>query len=132
MEDSVLRFGAKLVVHGCDLVNQELVRGPAVRKSDVFELDLGFGEGDVEDTLAETDALKQELEGQSSLACAGVSFDQIKVAFGEAATEDIVQSGNPGADALKVGYWVSAGCRGLFDLVHYSLSLRWQRLGNSV
>jgi hypothetical protein len=66
----------------------------------LLQLVAGLGEGDVKGLFPVADAFEKELEGKGGFACTGVAFDQVEVALGKSAKEDVIEAGNAGAEAL--------------------------------
>src|SRR6202034_2050379 len=94
MEDGVLGLGPEVVVGRDDLEDFEPIERPAVRQANLPEFFGGFGEGDIEDTLAAANAFEEELEGQGGFAGTWIALDEVEVAGREAAMEDVIQAGD--------------------------------------
>ena len=68
------------------------VERPAVRARAVAQLRFGFGQGDVQASLARFGAGKQELQSERRLPRAGLAFHQVHVAAGISAREHVIES----------------------------------------
>ena len=90
----------------------EAIERPAVRQANLPEFFGGFGEGDIEDTLAAANAFEEELEGKGGFAGAWIAFDEVEVAGRKAAVEDVIEAGDAGVEASGRGLAVIGGNRG--------------------
>ena len=74
-----------------------------MRFGDLFEFGPGLREGDVDNTLAQANALQKKLERQGGLARPRIAFDEVEVSLGQTAAEDVVQTDDTGEEALVAG-----------------------------
>jgi hypothetical protein len=94
MEQRVVLVGVERRLGRSELANRNAVERPAVSRSNRLQLFRGFRQGDVEDRFACRGAGEQELQRQCGLAGPRNALDQIEPSAHEAATEDVVQTGN--------------------------------------
>ena len=58
-----------------------------------------FGQGHIEDALAQAKALQQELQRQGGFAGPGEPFQDEQAIFWKSSAEDVIETGNTGGDA---------------------------------
>ncbi len=97
MQDRLLAVGIE--AHLVDeLVEVDAVERPSVRRRGGAEFVRGFGQGDVERPFTAGRPLAEELERDGGLARARGALQQIEPARGQAAAENVVETGHAGRD----------------------------------
>jgi hypothetical protein len=84
---------------GGELEDVHGVERPAVRRGDLGELRAALGERHVQPARPDRRPGEQELQRQGGLAAAGLAVEQVQVVGRQAAVEDLVEPGDPGAHA---------------------------------
>jgi hypothetical protein len=92
MEHGVLLFGLQAFLVGYQFADVDALKGPAVGQRYCADFLFRLGQGDVQDPLALSHALHQELERERGLARARLAFQQVKPVGCEAAAQDVVQA----------------------------------------
>ena len=88
----------RLHVLGRELVDVDAGEVPSMGVRHGLQLFLRFGERDVQATLPEADALKQELQRERRLAGSGITFDEVQVIAWQTTAEDDIETFTRGAD----------------------------------
>ena len=86
---------------GHQFENVDPIKRPAVTLCDETKLLLGLGQGDVEDSLSLTNALKQKLQRDRRLAGPGPSLIEIKPVPIEPAAKDVIQADATGRNPCR-------------------------------
>src|ERR1700756_3327560 len=94
MEHGVLRLRLEVFCRRGQLTDAQGLEGPSMGAHRLLQLFFRFGESDIEDPLAVLNACQQKLQGEGGLASAGISLDEVQMAFRQSAMQDLIEARN--------------------------------------